>query len=87
MKSSADVLIVKWPGVTKPDFRSDQMVQNLDYAQTFLEMAGVEIPANMQGRSLVPILKNGKLIIGEKVFITITEYPSVHGSSTLWNTY
>ena len=53
-------LIVKWPGVTKPDSRSVQMVQNLDYAQTFLEMAGAEIPSNMQGRSLVPILKNGK---------------------------
>ena len=29
------LLIVKWPGVTKPDSRSDQMVQNLDHAQTF----------------------------------------------------
>ena len=72
-------LIVKWPGVTKPDSRSGQMVQNLDYAQTFLEMAGAEIPANMQGRSLVPILKNGKADNWRKsIYYHYYEYPSVH---------
>ena len=72
-------LIVKWPGVTKPDSRSVQMVQNLDYAQTFLEMAGAEIPSNMQGRSLVPILKNGKADDWRKsIYYHYYEYPSVH---------
>ena len=72
-------LIVKWPGVTKPDSRSVQMVQNLDYAQTFLEMAGAEIPSNMQGRSLVPILKNGKVDDWRKsIYYHYYEYPSVH---------
>ena len=72
-------LIVKWPGVTKPDSRSVQMVQNLDYAQTFLEMAGAEIPSNMQGRSLVPILKNGKADDWrDSIYYHYYEYPSVH---------
>ncbi len=72
-------LIVKWPGVTKPDSRSVQMVQNLDYAQTFLEMAGAEIPSNMQGRSLVPILKNGKADDWRKsIYYHYYEYQSVH---------
>ena len=72
-------LIVKWPGVTKPDSRSVQMVQNLDYAQTFLEMAGAEIPSNMQGRSLVPILKNGKADDWrQSIYYHYYEYPSVH---------
>ena len=72
-------LIVKWPGVTKPDSRSVQMVQNLDYAQTFLEMAGAQIPSNMQGRSLVPILKNGKVDDWRKsIYYHYYEYPSVH---------
>ena len=72
-------LIVKWPGVTKPNSRSVQMVQNLDYAQTFLEMAGAEIPSNMQGRSLVPILKNGKADDWRKsIYYHYYEYPSVH---------
>jgi len=34
-----------------------QIVSNLDFAETFLDIAGVEIPADMQGRSLVPLLK------------------------------
>lgn len=35
----------------------DQMVQNIDYAPTFLEIAGVEIPEDIQGVSLLPLLK------------------------------
>jgi arylsulfatase A-like enzyme len=33
------------------------MVQNLDFAETILDMAGLPIPADMQGKSFVPILK------------------------------
>ena len=33
------------------------MVQNLDNAETILDMAGIKIPADMQGKSMVPILK------------------------------
>jgi arylsulfatase A-like enzyme len=33
------------------------IVSNLDFAETFLEAAGLPIPGDMQGRSLVPILK------------------------------
>ena len=41
------------------DKRGDisQMVQNIDYAPTFLELAGVAVPDDMQGESLVPLLK------------------------------
>ena len=49
--------IVKWPGVTKPGSRNTDLIQNLDYAQTFLELAGAKIPEDMQGKSLVPLLK------------------------------
>ncbi|MGA1707540.1 MAG: sulfatase [Phycisphaerales bacterium] len=50
-------LVVRWPGVVEPGTTSDALAQNLDFAQTFLEAAGVEIPADMQGRSLVPVLR------------------------------
>jgi len=50
-------LIVKWPGVTKPGSRNEDLVQNLDYAETFLDIAGAPVPADMQGRSLVPLLR------------------------------
>ena len=33
------------------------MVQNLDFAETILDMAGLPIPADMQGKSFVPVLK------------------------------
>ena len=50
-------LLVSWPGRTQPGNTCHHLVQNLDYAQTFLEMAGVAAPKDMQGRSLVPLLQ------------------------------
>jgi len=50
-------LLAKWPGVTEPGSETDLMVQNLDCAETFLDIAGVEIPEDMQGRSLEPLLR------------------------------
>lgn len=51
-------LLVKWAGVVKPGTVNSDLVSNLDFAQTFLEIAGLEqSPADMQGASLVPILK------------------------------
>ena len=50
-------LLVRWPGVVQPGSANSDLVSNLDYAQTFLEIAGVEAPPDMQGLSLVPLLK------------------------------
>jgi arylsulfatase A-like enzyme len=50
-------LLVRWPGVTKAGGVNKNLVSNLDFAETFLDAAGVPIPAEMQGRSFVPILK------------------------------
>ena len=49
--------LVRWPGAIKPRTRIDAMALNLDFAPTFLEAAGVRVPAGMQGRSLVPVLR------------------------------
>jgi arylsulfatase A-like enzyme len=52
-------LLVRWPSVAKAGTVNDtDIVSNLDFAQTFLDLAGAEIPSDMQGRSLVPIFKN-----------------------------
>lgn len=52
--------IIRWPGVVKPGTRCEDMVTNVDFAETFLDIAGVEAPADMQGRSFVPLLKGEK---------------------------
>jgi arylsulfatase A-like enzyme len=52
-------LIVKGPGVVKGR-ETKAMVQNLDFAQTLLDLAGLPQPADMQGKSFVPVLKGKK---------------------------
>jgi arylsulfatase A-like enzyme len=49
--------LVRWPGVSKAGTTSDRIVSNLDFAPTFLEATGVKVPAEVQGKSLVPLLK------------------------------
>lgn len=48
-------LVMSWPARIKPGTRIERLVQNIDYAPTFLEAAGVEPPADMQGDSLWPL--------------------------------
>ncbi|HCR29005.1 MAG TPA: sulfatase [Opitutae bacterium] len=50
-------LLVKWPGVVEAGSINNDIVSNLDFAQTFLDLAGVRSPSDMQGASLVPIFK------------------------------
>lgn len=72
-------LIVKWPGVTKGGSRNGDLVQNLDYAETFLDVADAEIPGDMQGRSLVPLLKGERPDTWrDAIYYHYHEYPSVH---------
>ncbi len=72
-------LLVAWPGKIKPGSRSDELVQNLDFAPTFLEAAGVKTPSDMQGESLVPLLtgENQKWK-REAVYYHYYEYPAEH---------
>jgi arylsulfatase A-like enzyme len=47
--------IVRWPKRIKAGTVSKSMILNLDFAPTFLDAAGAKIPADMQGRSLLPL--------------------------------
>ncbi len=49
-------LIVSWPGQLGKGRRSDALVELLDLAPTLLEVAGLPLPAHIQGRSLLPLL-------------------------------
>jgi arylsulfatase A-like enzyme len=71
-------LLVKWPGVIKAGSKNSQMVQNLDFAQTFLEAANIKPPSDMQGESLVPIFKGQGKNFRDAAYYHYYEYPSVH---------
>ena len=71
--------IVNWPGVTKPGSRDTHLIQNLDYAETFLDIAGAKIPVDMQGSSLVPLLRGQTPKDWRtSIYYHYYEYPSVH---------
>jgi len=72
-------LLIQWPGITKPGSVNDDMVSNVDFAETFLDMAGVKVPSDMQGRSMVPVLK-GKTPANwrKEHYYHYYEYPGSH---------
>lgn len=71
--------IVRWPDVIKPGSVNTALIQNLDYAETFLDLAGAKIPDDMQGASLVPLFKGEKPKDWRKaIYYHYHEYPSVH---------
>ncbi|NRA50155.1 MAG: sulfatase [Phaeodactylibacter sp.] len=72
-------LLVRWPGKVKSGSKTTEMVQNLDFAQTLLEIAGVDAPDDMQGESLVPLLKGDTDEWDrDAVYYHYYEYPAVH---------
>ena len=72
-------LLVAWPGKVKAGTKSDALVQNLDFAQTFLEAAGIPAPSDMQGESLLPILTgNTEKWTRDAVYYHYYEYPAEH---------
>jgi len=50
-------LMIRWPGVVKPGTVSNEIVSLVDFAETFLDIAGQPIPEPMQGKSIVSVLK------------------------------
>ncbi len=52
-------LVLRWPRVAAAGGVSAELVQNLDFAPTFLEAAGAAIPADLQGKSMLPLLRAG----------------------------
>ena len=71
--------IAKWPGVIKPGSVNTDLAQNIDWAETFLDIAGAPIPADMQGVSMVPLLKDQKPADWRKsLYYHYYEYPAVH---------
>jgi arylsulfatase A-like enzyme len=71
--------LIRWPAVVRPGRINADIISNLDFAPTFLEAAGAPIPGDIQGRSLVPILKGETPSDWRKSFYYhYYEYPGVH---------
>lgn len=47
--------LIRWPNVVQAGSRPSELIQNIDYAPTFLDAAGLETPSEVQGRSLLPL--------------------------------
>jgi arylsulfatase A-like enzyme len=72
-------LIVRWPGVTKAGSVNNDLVQNIDFAETFLDLAKAPIPDDMQGKSLVPLLRHKTPQDWRtSLYYHYYEYPAVH---------
>ena len=71
-------LLVRYPQEIKAGTTIDKLVQNLDLAPTFLDYAGVEIPAEMQGKSFRQLVSGETDQWRDAVYYTYYEYPSVH---------
>jgi arylsulfatase A-like enzyme len=72
-------LLMRLPKACHAHGKIDQLVQNIDYAPTFLELAGVAVPSDIQGESLIPLL-NGKSSAGwrKAIYYHYYEFPGEH---------
>jgi arylsulfatase A-like enzyme len=71
-------LLVSFPRHIKPGTTIDALVQNLDYAPTLLDYAGVKIPTDMQGESFKDLVSGKTTKWRDAIYYTYYEYPSVH---------
>jgi arylsulfatase A-like enzyme len=71
-------LLIRYPKEIKAGVTIEQLVQNLDFAPTLLDYAGVEIPSEMQGESFRKLVNGSSDEWRDAVYYTYYEYPSVH---------
>jgi arylsulfatase A-like enzyme len=71
-------LLIRYPKEIKPGTKINKLVQNLDFAPTFLDYCGVAIPKDMQGESFRKLVAGKTGEWRDAVYYTYYEYPSVH---------
>lgn len=71
-------LIVRYPSVIQAGSKNNNLVQNIDIAPTLLDVAGVEIPQEIQGRSLTPLLAQQNDEWRDQLYYHYYEYPGEH---------
>ncbi len=73
-------LLIAYPGHIQPGSVCNKLVQNIDYAPTFLDLAGISKPKELPGRSLTPIFKAGDKVKGwrSSIYYHYYDYPTYH---------
>ncbi|MDR2775162.1 MAG: sulfatase [Tannerella sp.] len=72
-------LIIRYPDATQRGIESRALVQNIDYSATYLDIAGVAKPAELSGRSLLPLLDGQTPADWRKdLYYHYYDYPAVH---------
>ncbi|RFS19998.1 DUF4976 domain-containing protein [Chitinophaga silvatica] len=71
-------LVMRYPGHIKPGTVEKHLVQNLDYAPTLLQYAGVSAPVEMQGESFAPLLAGQQIPWRDAIYYHYYEYPAFH---------
>ncbi|MDR8390780.1 sulfatase [Aliifodinibius sp. S!AR15-10] len=71
-------LLMKFPKGIKTREKVDELVQNIDWAPTLLDLAGVEVPADMQGKSLLPLVKGEQSSWRDALYYHYYEFPNEH---------
>ncbi|GJM33880.1 MAG: sulfatase [Saprospiraceae bacterium] len=72
-------LAMRFPKGIKIKGSVNQMVQNIDYAPTLLDFAGLDIPEDMQGLSFKKILTGEDQAWRESIYYHYYEFPNEHG--------
>ena len=65
--------VVRWPGKIKPNSKPTSLIQNIDYAPTFLEIAGLKVPDEIQGTSIVPTFADPKHSLRDSIYYAYYE--------------
>lgn len=71
-------LVMRFPKGINAQKKVEELVQNIDYAPTIMDLAGLDIPAGMQGKSLIPLLKTEKTGWRDAIYYQYYEYPGPH---------
>ena len=73
-------LLISYPGHIQPGTVCNKLVQNIDYAPTFLDLAGISKPKELPGRSLTPLFKAGDKVKGwrNSIYYHYYDYPTYH---------
>jgi len=71
-------ILMRYPKEIIRGTEVNQLIQNLDFAPTFLDYAGIKIPKDMQGESFRGIVNKTNSEWRDAIYYTYYEYPSVH---------